>query len=542
MLRLRPGQTFSQALFHAGLIRLEEFYRNAGYRHFRVVQKEVRQTPEGVDIELWLYEGPRAVIARLTYAGVQQLDSLLVARLFHRYRTPRPYDVDDLHRLESDLLNLYAEQGFPYASVRIRQQELRPDTFEVQFQVEEGPRVVIQRVELRGLHQVRRQIVLRELRFHPPCVYQASKVLESIRNIYLTGLFSSVLRRLEPVNAEGDTVVLVLELHEVKPRYLEIGGGWRQPLFAEFQVSLGHRNLFGNNQRLEMRTEGLLDFSQETWQERWQRRRVEISYSEPYFLGSPLKATAHPFYERDLQVKKEEYGVDLQLLWIASPYLSFTGAVEWKRTPLQPSRSGPLINSLIFIGLWDSRDNLFDPRRGAFASLKLQNAGGPVLDGDNTFYRAILDFSYYAPHRRHWVVAGRFRSGYQRPYGTSRTIPSSERFFMGGEGSLRGYADRSVGPVDPDNPEVHSGNLLLNLNLELRYRNGRWGGALFLDGGNLWFSVPEMRQQFRILWTAGLGIRYFTPIGPVRLDWGYRLQDRTPGYKGRLYLALGHMF
>jgi len=208
---------------------------------------------------------------------------------------------------------------------------------------------------------------------------------------------------------------------------------------------------------------------------------------------------------------------------------------------LQPSRSAPVINSLIFIGLWDSRDNLFDPRRGAFASLKLQNAGA-FLGGDNNFYRAILDFSYYAPHRRHWVVAGRVRGGYQRPYAGSRTIPSSERFFMGGEGSLRGYAERSVGPVDPDNPEIHSGNLFVNLNVELRYRNGKWGGALFVDGGNLWFSVPEMRSQPRLLWTTGFGLRYFTPIGPIRLDWGYRLQDRTPGYKGRIYLALGHMF
>ena len=540
-MRLRPGQPFSRALAHAAEIRLQEFYRNAGYFHFRVADRQVRETPEGVDLELWLYEGPRAVIARLTWTGVRQLDTLRVARVFRRYRTPRPYDLNELHALESALINLYAEEGFPYATVRTKEEQLGSDTLAVEFQVEEGPRVVIQRVELRGLQTVRPRIVLRELRFQPPCVYRASQVVESIRNIYLTGLFSSVIRRLEPVNATGDTVVLVLELHEVKPRYLEFGGGWRQPLFAEFQWSLGHRNLFGNNQRLEVRSEGLLDFSRNTWSERWQRRRVEITYGEPYFLGTPLKATAHPFYERDLQVKKEEYGVDFQVLWITSPFLSFTGALEWKRVPLQPSRSAPVINSLILIGLWDSRDNLFDPRRGAFASLKLQNAGG-LLGGDNDFYRAILDFSYYAPHRRHWVVAGRVRGGYQRPYHGSRTIPSSERFFLGGEGSLRGYADRSVGPVDPDNPEIHSGNLFVNLNLELRYRNGQWGGALFLDAGNLWFSVPEMRQHAGLLWTTGVGLRYFTPIGPVRLDWGYRLQDRTPGYRGRLYLALGHMF
>jgi len=540
LLGIREGDEYLEPLLRGGLAKLREFYRSKGFHHFEVLGQEVKRTDNGVNLRIIVQEGPRAVVEKMTFEGLVSLPSGLWRPVIEKYPTPRPYDEAEWTEIQSTLLRLYAEQARPFAEVTYSADSVRPDTYQVHFRIREGPRVIITKVRVQGLQTVRKKIVLRELRFRPPAPYRESKVVESIRGIYLTGLFSAVTRELVPLNETGDSVALVLHCTEIKPRYFELGVGYRLPSELEIRVSAGHLNLFNNNQRLEVTADLLVHPTEAHPDRRFVRRRAEIEYAEPYLLGFPIRGLAKPFYEKDLLIQKEEYGLSLELQKIFTPYFSLTWALQWKRSPIRADSTGPISNSIILFPLYDSRDNLFDPTHGAFISLRLQQAGW-VLGGDNYFRRLFFDYSQFVPLGRRTVLAYRLRLGSQAPFGPSEEIPSTERYYLGGEGSIRGYDERSIGPADPTSPDLHSGNHLLNFNVEVRYRWDHWGAAVFLDGGGLAGTWQEAKTM-RIYVSAGLGIRYFTLIGPIRLDWGYKLVDRPPGDRGRFYLGLGHMF
>ena len=112
---------------------------------------------------------------------------------------------------------------------------------------------------------------------------------------------------------------------------------------------------------------------------------------------------------------------------------------------------------------------------------------------------------------------------------------------MGGDGSVRGFDRYSIGPLYDPQTNIHYGFYLFNLNLEYRtHFNKKWGGVIFVDMGNLYALRKLISTEVYV--SAGVGVRYFTVIGPLRLDWGIKLNHRSPGDRGRVYLGIGHMF
>ncbi len=539
ILNIKPGEEFIYPLLKGGLTKLKELYRQKGYFHFQILEEKVTESEDGVRIQIKVDEGPRAVVVSYEYPDTVSIPEKMIRRIFGRYKTPRFYDESEFYEIENSLIRVYSEQGYTFAEISYVTEEIAQDTFRVVFDIKEGPQVVIKGVKFVGLKSVRRKIVEREVKFDVPSIYRESKVLQTIRGIYLTGLFSTVRRELKTLTPTGDTIEIIFHLTEVKPRYLDLGMGYRLPSDFQIKFTVGHLNLFNNNQKIEFSSD-LLIRPGKSIDRGFVRRRAEITYSEPYLLGFPLRGVLRPFYEKDLIVKKEEYGLAMEIQKIFTPYFSITWGLEWKRSPIRTGISGPISNSFIMLPLYDSRDNIFDPKKGAFISLRLQQAGW-ILDGDNYFRRIFFDYSQYATLTPHFVLAGRIRFGSQEPFGPSEHIPSTDRFYLGGEGSVRGFDEQSIGPIDPENPQIHSGDQLINFNFELRYRNGNWGGAAFVDGGTLTEKFNELRDA-KFFTSVGLGLRYYTIIGPIRADWGYKLQDRHPGYKGKFYLAIGHMF
>lgn len=151
------------------------------------------------------------------------------------------------------------------------------------------------------------------------------------------------------------------------------------------------------------------------------------------------------------------------------------------------------------------------------------------------------------------------RGGYARAYGPTKDVPYSEKFFAGGAYSIRGYGERGVGPsitIDNENYPL-GGNLLFVANVEFRFQlpftagrrvpgiglnlGNTWAG-LFVDGGNVWTEWKETKKA-PLVYGAGFGLRYNTPVGPIRFDYGEPILGRGGGGRsGRFYLAFGHVF
>jgi outer membrane protein insertion porin family len=184
--------------------------------------------------------------------------------------------------------------------------------------------------------------------------------------------------------------------------------------------------------------------------------------------------------------------------------------------------------------VWDSRDNRFDPTQGSLHSFEVQFAG---LGGSNLFYKLLGSSTWHfpLPGKLTGFVRGRFGIG--DGYG-SEALPAAERFFLGGVTTVRGFDFRDLGPKDrEDNPL--GGTSFIQFNLEVGRSLGRILRLVaFLDAGNVYdesnpFDLGELRRS------AGFGIRILTPVGPIRLDWGFKL-DRRPGESiGELGFLLG---
>lgn len=524
---LRRGSVYRPTLIRGAVHRLEEFYRRKGFFRARVIAEA---EPQNGDVR---------VIFRVSEGLRAQVDSLevLVAgpplrrRVFQALSPPFPYDEDLLGKVLQDLIAWGGEHAHPFLEARYRVDTLAPFSLKVTFEVDTGPPVRVRLIRVEGNRSVRLLVITRELLVHPGEPYRTSLIVESLRRIYATGLFSSVRYDLEPVS--DSLVDLVFWVRELPPRFVEIGAGYQTPSFFQLRLSAGHINLFNNAQRLEGELRLFASLTS------LRRQRLDLRYSEPYLLGFRLEGRAHLFYFADRDQEVQEYGANLQLAKVFTPSLRLLWALGWKRV-FGADTAGQVINTWVVQGIQDTRDNVFSPTRGVFLSARMDQAGG-VLGGSSDFFRGLLDFSGY----RSWgksVWAFRVRMGVIWPYGRSRSIPLSERFLLGGEGSLRGYDRYSLGPPDPRPNIGGSGTHLINLNLELRYRlRSPWEVALFLDSGDLENRASELRpERFALSW--GVGLRYLTPVGPIRLDWGIKLRDRRPGDLGRVYLAIGHMF
>jgi outer membrane protein assembly factor BamA len=189
---------------------------------------------------------------------------------------------------------------------------------------------------------------------------------------------------------------------------------------------------------------------------------------------------------------------------------------------------------------WDRRDAPLAPRHGSLQFVSFETAAEP-LGGNVSFLKARLETSWAFSWPPPLVLALAARLGLATPFASSSDLPIEDRFFAGGANSVRGYREQRVGPLDANGDPI-GGNGLVVLNAEYRFPIWRWfGGAVFIDAGAVTPRVRDLAgSAFRV--GAGGGLRLNTPVGPVRLDFGYALNAIPGEDRLQIYLAIGNPF
>ncbi|WP_245842041.1 MULTISPECIES: autotransporter assembly complex family protein [Sphingomonas] len=377
-------------------------------------------------------------------------------------------------------------------------------------------------------------------RFRPGQPYEASQVDDLRRALIQTGLVATA--DVTPVpGATPDTVDIAVRLSPAPPRTVagELGYGTGEGARAE--VSWTHRNLFPPEGALTLR--GVLGTGEQLGQ---------ITYRRNNFRGRDRVLTGQFAIAHLLRDAYEANTLSLSATLEQQTTIFFQKAWTWSlggelvatderdvdASTGQPRRRTFLIGALPTSLGYDGSDDLLNPTRG----FRLSGRASPELSLQGSVFgytRVQLDASAYQPLTSRAIVAGRIRLG--TILGAPRDqIAPSRRFYAGGGASVRGYGFQSIGPRDPNNDPI-GGRSLAEFAIEARVKAfGNFGVVPFLDGGNIYTGGAPDFSGFR--YGAGLGVRYYSSFGPIRVDVGTPLNPQPGDSRIAVYVSLGQAF
>jgi outer membrane protein insertion porin family len=444
-----------------------------------------------------------------------------------------------LQTAESSLRAALDSRGYPEARVGGRWEE-GEDTVTVIFQVIPGPQLRVARVQISGNHLTRDKIITRELLIEPGDLISREKILRTQHQLYRLGIFRNV--NIDYVPAPGDDPsmqIVRVQVEDAAPLGTSVGAGYDTEAGPRVSVSISHDNVWGYDRSLLLqgryssleRRAQLLAREPRLFTRKWpalfsflweeeeaegftQRRR-----STAFRVDRQLSARWHSFARYNFQ------RVDLLDVTISED--------ELRLQKLEDLRLGDLGYSVVY----DSRDDPFMTRRGKLGSLETR-LFAPALFSDASVLKTMFKGGWTVPVGKGHILGTALRIGAAEPFSDTPQVPISERFFAGGESTVRGFPLDRLGPKD-DNGIPIGGEGLFIFNQEWRYpvwRNLR--GVVFYDAGNVWVDASEI-DLLDLRHVLGAGFRLNMPIGPIRIEYGRKLDREEGESAGELFFAIG---
>jgi len=546
---------FKKDVFEEDIDRLTAFYQIEGFIDVKVdavIDYDKRQ--RWMSIVFKIDEGKQYKVGNVEFSGqtVFQTEELLDGLQLYQSEV---YSENKLRMDISGIQSEYFDKGYISSSVKA-DTVLNPETghVDVAYSINEGQVAYVDKVNISGNNRTKDIIIRREMRLFPGDRYNGEKLKRSRERLYNLGYFEEVSfdTKDEPTTLP-DKYDLDIFVKESKTGEFSFGAGYSSvDKFIGF-VDLTQRNfdLFnfpgftGAGQKMRLR----MEFGSE-------RKDYELSFVEPWFLGYPL-STGFSIYSRTRDWDKYDekrvggtlfVGKELGEYWRMKTIYRYEGVriddvVDDASSDIKAEEGKNMISSLTQQVIHDTRDNIFNPRTGWYNLVAVEYAGG-FLGGDKDFIRYETTDSKYFPIGEEFAVLelkGRF--GIIEAFDDSHTVPIYERFYAGGSNTIRGYKERRVGPEgefgDPIGGRIRAlGNAELTFKLT---RNLKW--AFFYDIGNVWENHNQIDfDGLKLKSSIGTGIRVKTPLGPIRLDYGYALNPREGESRGRFHFAMSREF
>jgi translocation and assembly module TamA len=537
--------------------RLQKALRSSGYYDGKVeIRINGRLTSEGAPSD----EGqaaakssqPIKVDIKLTPGELYRLDKIslslksdLPKKLKPALNAGSPARAADILAERDRLLNAILPQGFPFAKV-----ELQPAVVDhashkvsVTYAIDPGPRATMGPVTVKGLERVDRKFVQRRVKFAPGERYSPAKLNELREDLRALDVFSAVkITPADKLNEKGELPIEV-EVTERERRFIGFGANYSTNDGAGGSIYWGHRNLFGGGERLRLQADisGLVENSlSET------NYALSGTFRKPDFLAldqdllAGLSLTQQ--YDEDTFDKKAAtgtVGIERRL----TKTVSVTAGLEVEQSRI--TDQGDTQDFFLFGPTGsikrDTSNDLLNPTKGT--RLEFAAAAFPEILGSsqNVFTTRASGTGYLElVGKGDLVLAGRLMVA-NAFGGKTEDLPADRRLYAGGGGSVRGYKFRSISPRD-SNGDFTGGRSAVEGSIELRYRFlGDFGIVPFLDAGTVSDEVfPAFDES--IQYAGGLGLRYYTPIGPIRADFAVPLNPRSDDDKFAFYVSIGQAF
>ncbi len=539
---------FREDLLNNDVDNLRDRYLEAGYLDASVKQTVTRSADgRRADIVIEIAEGPRTKTGDVTFEGNTVFSP---AELMNKLKLKPGAPFSD-RLLDDDkyrILSAYSNKGYLYARVDAEKTP-KDGAIDVRYRITEDRPVTIGRIILRGNEHTRDSVIMRELLVKPGDTYDYSAILASQQRIYHLGYIGLV--KFEPVHPGEKEYVkdMLLTVDERPAGAMEFGVGYGDLDRARGYVELSHRNLWGTARYTSVRFEEskILKRAIFNYKEPWLfNREMDGKFSLVWSDSEMLNSDTRELYYQTRKTSAS-FGVE-KTYGNLKPSLTyqFENVVNYNvlaAAELTPEDSGRvLVSSISPALLLDLRDDVFNPHRGALYGVTLKEALRQLWS-QAAFSKLTTQASWFVPVDTS-VLALSARAGAAWPFSNTPQVPLHERFYVGGSTTVRGFTQDGIGPSALDangNRIPQGGSSMAIFNIELRLNPGEGlGFVLFTDAGNVWpnqeLNVSDLRASY------GVGIRYGTPIGPLRIDYGLKIRRRPGESPGELHFNIGNTF
>jgi outer membrane protein insertion porin family len=536
-----PYSKVTRKVFEEDAERVVNLYADTGYIQARVESQEI--VPDfqrnKILLRMRVVEGPQFRTGAVTFKGNEILADDQIQSLI-RLKEGDVFNRSLLRATVRAIADRYSEIGRARADVTpstdVDAQGLRVG---VTITIREGPEVYVERINIRGNTKSSEKVLRRELRVVEGELFTNQKLVRSRQRLFNLGYFEEVNISTEP-GSTPERVIINVDVRERATGLFSVGAGYSSldNVFATIDVT--QRNLFGRGQEVYAR-----------FRIGSQSRLGQAGFTEPYLFDIPLRA-GFDVYDREREYPdftEERLGGDLRASYPLAEYVTVSGIYRLESVEVSDvaedasddlkQELGTKLNSVVEFALSrDTRDNFFEPTNGSRSVVDLAFAG---LGGDTKFYRVVAEHGHFIPLPIFdWIFAARAIVGYASGWG-GEEVPIFERFFLGGATTLRGQGTREVGPKD-ENGAVIGGTSEIVLSAELLIPVfPRFRLVFFFDAGNAYgFGDPFDPTDLRL--GAGGGFRFFSPLGPLRLELGYNLDRKSGEDAYQIHFAVGSPF
>jgi outer membrane protein insertion porin family len=520
---------------------LRKFYLSQGYADFRVVSAiaELAPSRDGFYVTYTIEEGERYKFGKINLTSKIKDVSAEELMPLVTVKEGDWYDAEEVEHTVTQLTDALGNRGYAFVDIRPRPNRNREArTVDVAFDIQEGPRVYVERIDITGNVRTLDKVIRREFRLVEGDAFNTSKLRRSEQRLKDLGFFKKV----EVNNVQGsapDQTVITVEVEEQSTGELSLGAGFSTTDGLLGDVAIREKNFLGRGQDLRL----AFTLSQRAQQ-------VDISFTEPYFLDKNLAAGFDLFQidqKNQINALYDQFtiGGALRMGYQITEPLRQTLKYELREdsiTNVQSTASdfimeeeGSRVSSSVGqVLLYDKRDSRLDPSGGYFLSYGTDIAG---LGGDARYVRNKVSGAWYYSVSKDWVFSLSSEAGIIT--GLGQNVLIEDRFFVGGD-NLRGFKTAGIGPRDSITHDALGGNQYYVGSAQLGFPLGLppelgISGRVFSDFGDLW-GIDEhvvaangatILNANTLRVSGGFGLSWKSPFGPIRLDFGIPIRRES---------------
>ncbi|OGQ48590.1 MAG: outer membrane protein assembly factor BamA [Deltaproteobacteria bacterium RIFCSPLOWO2_02_FULL_46_8] len=537
---------YKEELLKQDILRLTFHYLKNGYLKVQIDEPQVSLSKDKryFFVSFHVQEGNRYHIGKVDVSGdILTTRDEMVANFLTK--SGQIYNREFIEKDMQALNKIYGDQGYAFVHIQpLTTTDEVNKTADITYNIEKGNRIYVERIDISGNTITRDKVIRRELQIKEGDIYNETKLQQSRERLMALGFFKEV-NFATPRGSKDDTLRLNVTVDEKPTGSFSVGAGFSTTENFVVSGSISKQNFFGRGWNGEI--SGELSS---------RRRQFLFSMSDPYFLDTEwiVAMSAFKTIFRYDSFSRDSYGGSFSIGHRFFDYASMSLGYEAEEVSaidiatnvpprFQNNASG--LTSLVSLTLnRDTRDNRVYANRGMFGSIKAE-VSDKELGAQNEFLRLTGRAQFYKPLFKDLLFKTYARAAYIKSLNTL-VVPLVERYFLGGPNSLRGFYPQSIGPAETvaGLPFVYGGDKMAIINGELEYVVYEPAGiraVTFFDAGNA-YSEDQSMPLDKLRMDYGFGIRWISPMGPLRFEWGFPINRKAGEQKSVFNFAIGSFF